>query len=177
MTVSAYDPAWHSGRGTEAAKSSKPDSTEHLTENVLLLLSLPSLLSLHKSCGNFHILVLVNGQAQHHDPDRAGGCSDLALYLLPILCVHSVWLHICLRVGTRLVDSGMCWKVCARRGCEALASLTSHCSVSLSLSAGKSHRRDAADSLQQAPLMAVPAPDEEDVKRLWCLQVLWVEKN
>lgn len=25
--------------------------------------------------------------------------------------------------------------------------------------------------------MAIPAPDEEDVKRLWCSQVLWVEKK
>lgn len=25
--------------------------------------------------------------------------------------------------------------------------------------------------------MAVPAPDEEDVKCLWCLQVLWVKKK
>lgn len=71
----------------------------------------------------------------------------------------------------------MCWKVCARLPCEAVASLTTHCSVSLSLAAGKSHRRDAADSLQQAPRLAIPAPDEEDVKRLWCSQVLWVEKK
>lgn len=25
--------------------------------------------------------------------------------------------------------------------------------------------------------MAIPAPNEEDVKRLWCSQVLWVEKK
>lgn len=37
---------------------------------------------------------------------------------------------------------------------------------------GKSYRRDAPDSLQQAPYMAVTASNEENVKCLWLSQVL-----
>lgn len=95
----------------------------------------------------------------------------------PVFCIHSMWLHLSWGLVQHLADWEIYWKVCARFGCEASASVTAHFSVSLWLSAGKSHRRDAADSLQQAPLMAITASDEEDVKHSWCSQVLWVEKN
>lgn len=49
--------------------------------------------------------------------------------------------------------------------------------VLLCFSVGKSHRRDAPDSLQQAPHVAVTTSAEENVRCLWLLQVLWDWKN
>lgn len=50
--------------------------------------------------------------------------------------------------------------------------LPSYClSVLLCFSVGKSHRRDAADRLQQAPQVAVTASHEENVKDRWLSQV------
>lgn len=68
-------------------------------------------------------------------------------------------------------------EVYARSESEALTSQPSCLNVLLCFSVGKSHRRDAPDSLQQAPHVAVTTSAEENVRCLWLLQVLWDWEN